>query len=35
MEKEHSQMRCREELDSIYCTVIPKIVYGSQLKWLP
>lgn len=34
MEEEHRQMRCREELDSIYRTVIPKIAYGSQVKWL-
>lgn len=34
VEEEHRQMRCREELDSIYRTVIPKIAYGSQVKWL-
>ncbi|MCA5960295.1 hypothetical protein LC724_07290 [Blautia sp. RD014234] len=33
-EKEEIQIRCREELDSIYRTVIPKIVYGSQVIWL-
>ena len=33
-QEEPRNMRCREELDSIYRTIIPKLVYHSQVKWM-
>ena len=33
-QEEPRNMRCKEELDSIYRTIIPKLVYHSQVKWM-